>query len=202
MNAIVPIPRCPIAIRDATMEDLPFIDRLQKMHGKMVGFLQTKALEGKIAAKQIIVAWAPRPCSQDTGGGPAPQTEEAVGYCIGQEQYFKRDDVGVIFQMNVVPGEKRSLIGGTLGEAVFDRASYACRLFCCWCAQDIDANWFWESLGFVPLAFRAGSRGKGRVHIFWQKRIREGDTGRGATNWWLPTQTSGGAMGEDRIVLP
>jgi hypothetical protein len=82
---------------------------------------------------------------------------------------------------------------------MFDRAAYGCRLFCCWCAQDIEANRFWESLGFIPLAFRAGSRGKGRVHIFWQKRIREGDA---ATPWWYPTTTNGGSIREDRLVFP
>src|SRR5688500_11858992 len=87
---------------------------------------------------------------------------------------------------------------------MFDHAAYGCRLFCCWCAQDIEANHFWESLGFVPLAFRSGSRtrgkgGKPRVHIFWQKRIRAGDT---TTPWWFPSQTSGGASREDPLALP
>ena len=101
--------------------------------------------------------------------------------------------------MNVVPGQQRGLIGATLLKAMFDRAAYGCRLFCCWCAQDIEANHFWESLGFVPLAFRAGSRQKDRVHIFWQKRIRAGDT---TTPWWFPAQTTGGSIREDRLVLP
>src|SRR4029079_628786 len=79
-----------------------------------------------------------------------------------------------------------------------------CKLYCCWCAQDLDANRFWEACGFVPLAFRTGARGKGkkgapRMHIFWQKRIREGDV---TTPWWFPSQTSGGAMMEDRLVFP
>src|SRR5262249_25594054 len=52
---------------------------------------------------------------------------------------------------------------------------------------------------FVPLAFRAGSRKRSRVHIFWQKRIREGDC---VTPWWFPTETTGGSMGEDRLVFP
>jgi hypothetical protein len=51
----------------------------------------------------------------------------------------------------------------------------------------------------VPLAFRTGSRSKQRTHIFWQKRIREGDE---VTPYWFPSQTSAGAVGEDRIVLP
>ncbi len=54
-------------------------------------------------------------------------------------------------------------------------------------------------MGFVPLAFRAGSRQKGRVHIFWQRRIRFGDE---TTPYWFPAQTSSGSIREDRLVLP
>src|SRR5204863_4888089 len=74
-----------------------------------------------------------------------------------------------------------------------------CRLYCCWCAQDLEANRFWESLGFVPLVFRAGSRGKKRVHIFWQRRIVAGDV---TTPYWYPFQTSAGAIRQDRLVFP
>ncbi len=84
---------------------------------------------------------------------------------------------------------------------MFERAAYGCKLFCCWCAQDIRANYFWESLGFVPLAFRTGASGKKgtRTHIFWQRRIREGDS---TTPYWFPAKTDAGAMREDRLVLP
>ncbi len=78
--------------------------------------------------------------------------------------------------MNVLPGKRRALVGATLLKAMFERSAWGCKLYCCWCAQDIAANHFWEAMGFVPLAFRTGSRGKGRIHIFWQKRIRRGDT--------------------------
>ena len=122
-----------------------------------------------------------------------------MGYCIGHDQYFKQDDVGIIYQMNVVPERRRALIGATLVKAMFERAAYGCRLFCCWCAQDIEANYFWESLGFVPLAFRTGSRGKKRIHIFWERRVREGDL---ETPYWFPCQTGAGAIREDRLVFP
>ena len=46
MSAIVPISPIPITIRPATMDDLPFIDQLQKKHTKQVGFLHTQALNG------------------------------------------------------------------------------------------------------------------------------------------------------------
>lgn len=185
MNAIIPIPRCEVRIRPATMEDLAFIDALQRRHDKMVGWMPSQQLEGKIRLGHVIIA-------EDEAAQP-------LGYCIGADRYFKRDDLGIIYQMNVVPERQRSLIGATLVRAMFDRAAYGCKLFCCWCAQDIAANYFWESLGFVPLAFRAGSRDKGRVHIFWERRIRPGDT---TTPYWFPSQTSSGSIREDRLVLP
>jgi hypothetical protein len=101
--------------------------------------------------------------------------------------------------MNVVPGRQRGFVGATLLKAQFERSAYGCKLYCCWCAQDIEANRFWESTGFVPLAYRAGSETKSHVHIFWQKRIRSGDE---TTPYWFPSQTSSGSIREDRLVLP
>jgi len=108
----------------------------------------------------------------------------------------------------VAPGFQRGLIGASLIKAVFERSAYGCRLYCCWCAQDLEANYFWETLGFVPIAFRGGSGkkkgpgGRPRVHIFWQRRVREGDVGERATPWWFPAKTDQGAMRADRLVLP
>ncbi len=84
-----------------------------------------------------------------------------LGYIIANDQYFKRDDVGIIYQMNVAPGKQRGFVGASLLKAQFERSAYGCKLYCCWCAQDIAANQFWEAMGFVPLAFRSGSRTKG-----------------------------------------
>jgi hypothetical protein len=105
-----------------------------------------------------------------------------------------------VYQLNVAPGKRRKLVGAALVKAAFERCPYGVKLFCCWCAQDIEANHFWESIGFVPIAFRTGSRGRGknaepRIHIFWQRRIREGDT---ETPYWFPSETSGARCG--RIV--
>jgi hypothetical protein len=182
----LPLPPISVTVRPATIDDLPFIDALQKQHSDRVGFMQTAALRAKIEAGQVLIACA--------DGAPEP-----LGYVMGADRYFKRDDVGIIYQLNVAPGRQRGYIGATLLAAMFERAAYGCRLFCCWCAQDIEANRFWEAMGFVPLAYRAGSAGKSRVHIFWQRRIRAGDT---TTPYWFPSQTTGGSIREDRLVLP
>ena len=205
----LPAPRVPIVVRPAVMSDLPFIDRLQKLHSKQVGWMPTRQLEGKIAAGHVIVAEENDKVTRGQGDKVkenlppchpvTPSPCHLLGYCIGHDQYFKRDDVGIIYQLNVAPGSQRKLVGAMLLKAQFDRSAYGCRLYCCWCAQDIEANRFWESMGFVPLAFRAGSEKKRRVHIFWCKRIRQGDT---STPWWFPSETKGGSMMEDRLVFP
>lgn len=182
MNQI--ITQCPISIRPAIAGDLAFIDALQRKHSKNVGWMASTILEKKIEKGEIIIA--------EDGG-------RAIGYCMGQDRYFKRDDVGIIYQMNIEPGHQRGLVGASLLKAMFERSAWGCKLFCCWCAQDLAANKFWEAMGFVPLAFRAGSEKKSRIHIFWQKRIRAGDN---ETPWWFPAKTDAGAMREDRIVLP
>lgn len=216
-NPIIPVPKISVNVRPATMDDLPFMDALQKLHTKQVGWMPTKQFEGKIKLGHVVIAES----AEDSGlrtecadSELSPQSSALspipVGYCIGNDQYFKRDDVGIIYQMNVVPDRQRGFVGATLVKAMFDRAAYGCRLFCCWCAQDIEANYFWQSLGFVPLAFRAGGARKmracperasasRRVHIFWQRRIREGDV---TTPFWFPSQTNSGSIREDRIVLP
>jgi hypothetical protein len=181
----IPIPRSPVSIRPAAMSDLPFIDSLQKLHSKQVGWMPTKQLEERIKAGHVLLA--------------EDEATTRIGYCIACDRYMKREDCGIIYQMNVLPGRQRGFVGATLLKAQFERSAYGCRLYCCWCAQDIAANRFWEAMGFIPLAYRAGSREKGRVHIFWQRRIRAGD---GTTPYWFPSQTSGGSIREDRLVFP
>ncbi|XAL98306.1 hypothetical protein OT109_11920 [Phycisphaeraceae bacterium D3-23] len=214
-----------VSIRDAVESDIPFIDALQKANSAGVGFMHMATLQGHLAQGHVLVAEqvnsepstvnsqghaSPVHCSPGTVHSPA----SPVGYCIGVDKYFKREDVGVIYHMNIAPERRRGLVAAVLLRAMFDRSAYGVKLYCCWCAQDLSANRFWEAMGFVPLAFRTGSRKKSwkgedgarhkgpRIHIFWQKRIRAGDEGPGATPWWFPSQTGGGAMREDRIVLP
>ena len=190
----------PINIRTAIDDkaDFRFIDDLQKANVKNLGFMYRQALENYIKRGDVLIAETMPPLGAD--GKPIPGVRGTpLGYCMGRDKYFKREDVGIVYQFAVKEIKRRSLIGAMLVQAMLENAAYGCKLFCCWCAQDLDANHFWESIGFVPLAFRTGSQKKSRIHIFWQKRIREGDTD---TPYWFPSQTSAGAIGEDRLVIP
>ena len=206
--AIPVVPRVPIATRVATMADIPFMDALQKKHSKQLGYFPTKQFEGYVEGGHVLVACRGEPCVRPSSGVPREGEHEVrpygepVGYIIAKDRYLKRDELGVIFQLCVSPHVQRGLIGAALLREVFARSAYGCRLYCCWCAQDLAANHFWESMGFVPLAFRAGSDRKRRVHIFWQKRICQGDAPPHGTPWWYPCKTDGGAIRADRLVWP
>jgi hypothetical protein len=188
----LPEPRMPVVVRPATMQDLPFLDSLQKQHNKALGFFPRAQMEGYVSNQWVLIA-------EDAA------TKQPLGYCASRDRYLKRDELGIIYQLCVSAGAQRKLVGAALVREVFARSAYGCRLYCCWCAQDLDANHFWQSMGFVPIAFRAGGKtlrrrsGQARVHIFWQKRIVEGDT---ETKWWYPSQTNQGAIREDRLVFP
>ncbi len=183
---VLPEPRVAINVRAGTLDDLPFVDSRMKKHSKQLAFLPTKALEGKVALGHVLIA--------------ETAERQRAGYLIGNDRYKSRDELGVVYQICVDPSYRRMLVGAHLLKARFETSAYGCKLYCCWCAQDlVESNRFYESMGFVPIAFRAGSEKRSRVHIFWQKRIREGDT---TTPWWFPSETRGGLMDAARIALP
>jgi len=190
----LPAPKTAISIRPGREDDLAFIDELQNTHKKAVGWMPTGQLRGHLEKGHVLVAEA---CGLNAA---------RLGYCIGVDKYFKREDTGVIYQMNVVPGSQRGYIGAALLKAMFEKWPYGVKLCCCWCAQDLEANRFWEAMGFVPLAFRTGGRRTGkdkqpRIHIFWQKQIGDMRT-EVRTLYWYPSQAGSGALREDRVVLP
>ncbi|MEM6393821.1 MAG: hypothetical protein AAF797_13690, partial [Planctomycetota bacterium] len=201
-SGVLPLrPTLDITTRFATQDDFPFIDALQKAESDGLGFQYEQALRKRIDQHNILIA--------DALG--SDNRRISAGYCLGVDRYQKRSELGIIYQIGVLPDFRRSLVAATLLQARFATSAYGTKLYCCWCKQSLAANRFWEAMGFVPLAFRAAGRStidriqkktgstSGAVHIFWQKRIREGDT---ETAYWYPYETQGGAMMEGRVVLP
>jgi hypothetical protein len=233
-------------VRPATEDDIPWIDALQResnREARALGFWSLQMFAGYIAKGNVWIAQkqGTADCAdfadeEETSGADsasrlasesASSAKSAVpslgrlGYLIAADTYFKREDVGVIYQMNIAPGSRGSFVASHLLRRVWDTWPWGVKLCGLWCAQDLKANYFWEKCGFKPIAFRAGSPRKkvttldgstsdGRVHLYWQKRIRAGDGGPGdpsgggggGTPYWYPSKTGGGAMREDRVVFP
>ncbi|MEM8495651.1 MAG: hypothetical protein AAF663_09730, partial [Planctomycetota bacterium] len=120
--------------------DLAFIDGLQRPVTRAVGWMPTAQLEGHIAKGHVLIAEIEKDvrcemfdvqCGGQGAGdrgrvrGEASDIEHStshiehvpMGYCIGVDRYFKRDDVGIIYQVNVAPGSRRGLIGAALVRA-------------------------------------------------------------------------------------
>ena len=73
MSAIIPIPKIPITIRPGTMEDVPFLDRLQKIHTKQVGWMPTAQFEGKVKLGHVLIA------EEKVASGQLPVASEGGG---------------------------------------------------------------------------------------------------------------------------
>src|SRR3954447_20911346 len=99
MDAIVPIPKIEIAIRLATMDDLPFIDALQKKHSKALGFFRRAQMEGYLRNQWMLIA-------EENG--------RAIGYIASRDRYQKRDELGCVFQLCVDPVAQRKLVAAML----------------------------------------------------------------------------------------
>ena len=171
-------------IRDATLADVPFFDAQQRAAKGALGFFPTGQFEGYVREHLALVA--------EVNG-------RRVGHLLARDRYSGRDELGIVYQVSCVPEMRRRNVGARLVQEAFSRAAWGVRLYCCWCRQDLEANRFWESLGFVPIAFRTGGRAKKITQVFWQRRVMEGDD---ATPYWYPYQTRNGAMAEDRLVFP
>src|SRR5688500_4767410 len=101
------------------MQDLPFLDSLQKRHNKSLGYFPTKQFEGYIAMGAVLVA--DEGPSTSSGRSAAP-----VGYIISRDRYLKRDELGVIYQLCVAAGARRKLVGAALVREAFRRSAYGC----------------------------------------------------------------------------
>ncbi|MFT3787023.1 MAG: hypothetical protein QM770_12795 [Tepidisphaeraceae bacterium] len=138
----LPSPRVAITVRAGTLDDLPFIDGLMKKHSKALAFLPTEALEGKVRLGHVLVAEAVSSgqyADAAVGSSNLPTAHRTLptpaGYLIGNDRYKSRDELGVIYQICVVPEFRRMLVGAHLLKARFETSAYGCKLYCCWCAR-------------------------------------------------------------------
>ena len=200
-----------IRFRVATQGDFGWIDAMQKAESDKLGFLMESAIRKRLGKGQVVVAEV-----RGAGGGEdmVAEAPTSAGYCMFSDRYMTQGNVGIIYQLNIKPEWRRSLVGAGLVREVFDRSAYGTRLYGLWCRQDLAANEFWESLGFTPIAFRTGARNERKkgaepaVHIYWQRHIRAKDraalyAGENVEQgWWYPYETQGGLLAESRVVLP
>ncbi|QOV90906.1 GNAT family N-acetyltransferase [Humisphaera borealis] len=148
-----------LTILPATLGDLPYIVALAKRETDTIGFLPRAAYAEYITAsparKGVLLArlngdpcgfmvW--RIAADNT---PAPASAKIIQTCI---QYDAR---------------RRSRGVALVGELLYRVGLLGVERVSLWCADDLEANAFWESCGFQFRGQRDGGTRRGRNHNLW-----------------------------------
>src|SRR5688500_18339653 len=74
----MPAPRCgAISVLPGTMADFEFMDELQRLHQKMLGFLPRGTIHGKLAAGHVLIAETTNAPRRHGGTEARPELERA-----------------------------------------------------------------------------------------------------------------------------
>ena len=169
-----------IESRLAGQTDIGFLDHLQTVFGKQLGYMPRVALEKHAERGHVWLAL---------------ENQQPAGYILGPPRYHGRDDVAVIYQAAVPFDAQRRAVGTDLVTHWCACLPESVKQVSLWCAQDIEANLFWQSLSFEPLAYRVGSVKSQRIHIYWVLA----EPGFAV---YTPAGTHSGLMRENRDVVP
>lgn len=165
-----------MAVREAALTDMVYIDSLQKKHGEQLGFM---------AWSWIRAAIIDRHCWVGTENG------EPACYVLGKPRYKDQYAVGIIYQACVQYDAQRRTLGFALVQAFLGAMAISTEQLVLWCAQDIEANLFWNACGFKALAWRVGGKKATRIHICWSYAR---DPDKPLDQHWFPESTTGGSM--------
>jgi N-acetylglutamate synthase-like GNAT family acetyltransferase len=172
---IAPTPQVGVLSR-ATLSDLSFIDSLQKKFGRSLGFLPTAALEVNLEAGNVDL------CLEN--GEPA-------GYLLCRPRLAWQPLLGSIVQAAVAMDAQRRHHGLALLLQVEERAIKAGQIALqANCAVGVEANEFWATSGFKPIAHLTPATKSGREIICWRKPLT-----RKLPAWFLDLPKAAGGRG-------
>lgn len=135
-----------------------FVESEQKKNRDALGFLPRQAIEVYTDHGQII---------------PATCNGQLVSYCVffdGQPGTRpKRDPYDLrIYQLCTDYDARRLQHATQLVNRLYDHATAnRFRRIRLWCADDLPANDFWQTLGFVHHGTRKGGNKRDRIHNLW-----------------------------------
>lgn len=144
-------------LRTATLNDLKFVDSLQKKFAGAVGFLPRVAMENLLEAGHIRLAL---------------ENDDGAGYLLSRPRLRWQPLMRSITQTAVAMDAQRRHHGLALlkrieSEAVAGGilAIQAC------CAVGLESNSFWIAAGFIPIVHMTPQNVRGREIICWRKPL-------------------------------
>jgi hypothetical protein len=136
-------------VRLATETDITFVMSLQRRNRESVGGLPTPAIAERITRRTLLLG--------ELNGEPA-------GYLL----YDYRDNILRIPQACIQYDARRRYYGEQLVGQMLNLYPNAAEIRLR-CAADLDANVFWQALGFVCVSTVKGGTRRGRLLNNWQK---------------------------------
>lgn len=144
-------------IRTATLNDLKFIDSLQKKFGNALGFLPQEAIE-RLTEMGVVYL--------------AQENDTAAGFVISRRALGWQPLMRSITQTAVCMDAQRRHHGLAIVKRIADeaRAAGQMALQAC-CAVGLDSNEFWKAAGFVPVCHMTPDNVRAREIICWRKPL-------------------------------
>lgn len=130
-----------------------FIDGLARQNSEALSFIPTPRLEQYVERGQVLIA---------------RENEEPAGFLV-----FGRSWPQIrIYQACIQYDARRRQHGLDLVERLVGIArDQSCTDVRLWCAEDLEANEFWQLAGFERSGARTGGARRGRIHILWARRL-------------------------------
>lgn len=143
--------------RLAAGADARFVLALQRKFSNELGFIPGEALRHRIKLRQVSIAL---------------ENGEPAGFILAAQELSQAKHIRPIFQAAICYDAQRrhhglSLVGRLSQEARENGQS----IIQCFCRQDIDANAFWRSAGFVQVALRDVNAVRGTPCVLWRKPL-------------------------------
>lgn len=147
----------PAQIRVATVNDLKFVDHLQRKFANAVGFLPKVAIENLTQQGHVRIAM-----ENDEGAGYIlsrprlgwqPKMRSITQACVAMDAQRRHHGIALLHQIEI-----ESIAAGLL-------AIQAC------CAVGLESNDFWKAAGFVPVVHMTPQNVRGREIICWRKPL-------------------------------
>ena len=142
-------------VRFAELRDLPYVVDLSKKENYALGFIPKMAYESAITGVKKGKRWSDV-CNDRLF--VIECNDDLVGFCLAS---FGRINVvnkqGKIAQICLQKDARKILRGRMLLDAVVDYGAEVFTVgFSCGCADDLESNIFWQSMGWIKVAQRKG----------------------------------------------
>ena len=143
-----------MTLRTATPADLNFILDLQRKFHEAVGFLPGPHTLKQLSAGNVLLA---------------TDNDDEAGFLLVQPRLASQPTTASIHQACVcLDARRQSLATQLVRTAAAAAIARGQTILQCSCATDLEANLFWQYLGFRPIATRAGGQKRGRTITLWR----------------------------------